>query len=61
MSVDNVTEEQLKDAFYAGYDSYGGIGGGGPGLDANPYSTSDSEILLWQAFKDGYYAAAWDD
>ena len=54
-------EEPLKDAFYAGYDSSGGIGGGGPGLDSNPYNTTDEQLPLWNAFKDGYYAAAWDD
>lgn len=54
-----ISEEELREAYYLGYDSYGGIYGDGPGLDSNPYEAY-AEYDLWIAFTEGYYQAGQD-
>lgn len=52
--------EAEEEAYWLGYKAYMDEQTGPFGAE-NPYNTWGAEEPLWEAWKEGYYAAAWDD
>ena len=50
-------DEKLNEAYWDGYNAYLND----QSVQDNPYKTDAKEEALWEQWKEGYYAAAWDD